>query len=91
MGRIAVIINTLETFDTGAGYIASRYDVTFCNSRTDEVTSLLRFTDSHEKFGDYYILTKQVVEEYENSPTDTANSMMEFSYSNIKLLEPATV
>ncbi|HLO86056.1 MAG TPA: DUF3386 domain-containing protein [Nostocaceae cyanobacterium] len=91
MGRIAVTIDTLQTFDTGAGYIASRYDVTFSNSKTDEVTSLLKFTDSYEKFGDYYILTKQVVEEYENSSGDIADSMTEFSYSNIKLLEPAIV
>jgi hypothetical protein len=91
MGRIAVIIDTEETIDTNAGYIASRYDVTFCNSQTDEVSSVLRFTDSYEKVGDYYILTKQVVQEDENGLGNVADSRTEFSYSNIRLLEAATV
>ncbi|HLP87188.1 MAG TPA: DUF3386 domain-containing protein [Nostocaceae cyanobacterium] len=91
MGRMAVIIDTLETLDTGAGYIATRYDVTFCNSQTQEVDTVLRFTDSYEFFGNYYILTKQAIAEYENPVNDSAISMTEFSYSNIKLLETAAI
>ncbi|TAF05800.1 MAG: DUF3386 domain-containing protein [Nostocales cyanobacterium] len=90
MGRIALLIDTCDYFDTGAGYIANRYNVMFCNSKTNEVTSVLKFTDTYQKFGDYYIMTKQVVEEYENGISDASlpdtHSITEFKYSNIKLL-----
>jgi Protein of unknown function (DUF3386) len=93
MGRMALVIDTMGYLDTGSGYIANRYDVVFCNSRTNEVTSVLKFTDTYQKFGDYYIMTKQVVAEYENALSEAslqeAYSITEFTYSNIKLLEPS--
>jgi hypothetical protein len=87
MGRMAFVIDTHESVDTDSGYIASRYDAVFRNAKTDEVTSVLKFEDTYEKIGDYYIMTKQVVQEYKDGNRTTT----EFSYSNIKLLEPATV
>ncbi|MGM3309298.1 DUF3386 domain-containing protein [Anabaena sp. WFMT] len=90
MGRMALLIETLDYFDTGAGYIANRYDVVFCDSQTNEVSSVLKFTDTYEKFDDYYIMTKQVVEEYENGISDVslnaADSITNFTYSHIQLL-----
>ncbi|WP_017655751.1 DUF3386 domain-containing protein [Fortiea contorta] len=86
IARNAFVIDTHENFDTGAGYIPSRYDATFRNSKTDEVTSVLKFEDTYEKFGDYYLMTKQVVHEYQNSDRATT----EFRYSNIRLLGPRT-
>lgn len=86
MGRMALVIDTWDYFDTGTGYIASQYDVVFCNSKTNEVNSVLKFTDTYQKFGDYYIMTKQVVEEHENGVSQVADSITEFTYSNIKLL-----
>lgn len=82
IARNAFVIDTHENFDTGAGYIALRYDATFRNSKTDQVLSVLKFEDTYEKFGDYYLLTKQVVHEYQ----DGDRTATEFSYSNIKLL-----
>jgi Protein of unknown function (DUF3386) len=83
MGRMAVLIDTIETLDTGFGYIPSRYDVVFRNTKTDEVTGMLKMEDTYEKVGGYYVLTKQVVQDYKDSDRTTT----EFSYSNIKLLE----
>ncbi|WP_414587346.1 DUF3386 domain-containing protein [Scytonema sp. PCC 10023] len=87
MGRMGFIIDTHESLDTGSGYIATRYDAIFRNSKTNEVTSVLKFEDSYEKIGNYYVMTKQVVQEYKDGTRTTT----EFSYSNIKLLEPAAV
>ncbi|BAZ32907.1 hypothetical protein NIES4074_54140 [Cylindrospermum sp. NIES-4074] len=90
MGRMALVIDTHENFDTGSGYIASRYDVVFRNSQTNQVNSVLKFADTYEKVGDYYIMTKQIVQEYEEG-VSSAQSITEFSYSNITLLAPAIV
>ncbi len=82
IARNAFVIDTHENFHTGTGYIALRYDAVFRNSQTDEVTSVLKFADTYAKFGDYYLMTKQVVHEYQDGDRSTT----EFSYSNIKLL-----
>jgi hypothetical protein len=82
MGRMAFVIDTHESLDTGFGSIASRYDAIFRNVKTNEVSSLLKFEDTYEKIGDYYLMSKQVVQEYK----DGGDSTTKFSYSNIKLL-----
>ncbi|MBD2770555.1 DUF3386 domain-containing protein [Iningainema tapete] len=87
MGRMAFVIDTHEIMDTGSGYVATRYDAVFHNAKTNEVTSIIKFEDTYEKVGDYYVVSKQVLREYQN---DTPNTT-EFSYFNIRLLEPATV
>lgn len=87
MGRMAFVINTRESLDTGEGYIASDYDAVFRNPSTDEVLRILDFKDTFEKIGAYYIMTRQKVEEKTNDQVTTT----EFDFSNIKLLEPATV
>ncbi|NMG05627.1 DUF3386 domain-containing protein [Brasilonema sp. UFV-L1] len=81
LGRMAFIIDTYENLDTGSGYLATRYDAIFRNSRTNEVTSVLKFEDSYEKIGDYYVMSKQVVQEYK----DGDRTITEFGYFNIKL------
>lgn len=87
MGRMAFVIDTHESMDTGEGYVASRYDAVFRNPQTNEVTSVLKFEETYESVGDYYVLTKQVVQQYKQGERiDT-----EFNFSNVKLLEPATV
>lgn len=87
MGRMAFVIDTQESVDTGKGYVSSRYDVVFRNPQTDEVTRVLKFRDTFEPVGDYYIMIKQAIESYENG----TRTVTEFSFSNVKLLEPATV
>jgi Protein of unknown function (DUF3386) len=83
MGRMAVVIDTQENLDTGSGYIPSRYDAIFRNSKTNEITAMLKMEDIYEKIGDYYVMTKQIVQDYKDGVATTT----EFSYSNIKLLE----
>jgi Protein of unknown function (DUF3386) len=87
MGRMALEINYGEFLDTDSGYIPSSYDVVFRNLHTGDVNSILKFTDTYQKFGDYYILTKQVVAEYEDGKTAIPQSTTEFVYFHIKLLE----
>ena len=87
MGRMAFVINTHESLDTGEGFAASRYDAVFRNPQTDEIMRELEFEDQFEKIGDYYVMTRQVVHANEKGKVITT----EFNYSNIKLLEPATV
>ena len=87
MGRMALEINSGEFLDTDSGYLPCVYHVVFRNSQTSDVNSILKFTDTYQKFGDYYILTKQVVAEYEDGKIETPQSITEFIYSNIKLLE----
>lgn len=87
MGRMAFVIDTQESVDTGKGYVSSRYDVVFRNPQTDEVTRVMKFKDTFEPVGDYYIMTKQAIESYENG----TRTVTKFSFSNVKLLEPATV
>jgi hypothetical protein len=82
IARNTFVIDTYENFQTGKGYIATRYDATFHNSKTNEVTSVLKFADTYEKFGDYYLMTQQLVHESQGDDYSTT----EFRYSNIKLL-----
>lgn len=87
MGRMSLEINSEQFLDTDSGYIPAAYDVVFRNSHTGDVNSILKFTDTYQKLGNYYILTKQVVAEYEDGESETPQSITEFVYSHIKLLE----
>jgi len=87
MGRMAFVIDTHESLDTGEGYISKRYDAVFRNPQTDEIMRELEFEDIFEKVGNYYIMTRQVVRSKDKGQVTTT----EFDYSNIKLLEPAAV
>ncbi|MEO0839782.1 MAG: DUF3386 domain-containing protein [Cyanobacteria bacterium J06643_5] len=86
-GNMAFTIDTHKNLDTGEGYIASRYSAVFRDVITNEVQSILKFQDTYERVGKYYLMTKQVVQEVQEGQ-DTAT---EFSYSNIRLLEPAMI
>lgn len=85
MGRMALEMNYDDFLATDCGYIPSAYHVVFRNSQTGDVNSILKFTDTYQKFGDYYILTKQIVAEYEDGKTETPQSITEFVYSQIQL------
>jgi hypothetical protein len=87
MGRMAFVIDTYESLETDKGYLASRYDAVFRNPQTNEVTTVLKFEDFYQKVGDYYVMTKQIVQEYKQGE----RIITEFNFSNVKLLEPAAV
>jgi hypothetical protein len=87
MGRMAFVIDTYESLDTKEGYLASRYDAIFRNPQTNEVTNVLKFEDDYSRVDNYYIMTHQVVQSYQDGKRITT----EFNFANVKLLEPATV
>lgn len=87
MGRMAFVINTHESLETPEGYLASRYDAVFRNPQTQEILNELEFHDTFEKIGNYYLMTRQIVHSTEKGNRSTT----EFTYSNVKLLEPALV
>lgn len=87
MGRMAFVIDTHETLDTGAGYVATRYDAVFRNPQTNEVTQVLNFKETYDKIGDYYVMTQQIVQAYQQGK----RTVTEFNFSNVKLLEPVAV
>lgn len=87
MGRVAFVIDTYETLDTGNGYVATGYNVVFRNPQTNEIIAERQHKDSFEKFGNYYLMTQQVINAKEKGQEITT----EFNFSNIKLLVPATV
>ncbi|HIK12035.1 MAG TPA: DUF3386 domain-containing protein [Oscillatoriaceae cyanobacterium M33_DOE_052] len=88
MGRMAFTIDTHESLDTGEGYLSSRYDAVFRNPETGEFLQELQFEDSYEKVGNYFVMTHQVVRSRESNGQVTTT---EFSFSDVKLLEPALV
>ena len=87
MGRMAFVIDTHQSLDTGNGYLATRYDAVFRNPQTNETTKVLKFEETYEKVGDYYVLAQQVVHSYQDGERTTT----EFNFSNVKLPEPAAV
>lgn len=87
MGRMAFTINTKESLDTGKGYVSAAYNAIFRNPQTNELLNKMEFEDTYEKVGDYYVMTRQVVQSMENGEPMTT----EFNFSNVKLLEPVAV
>jgi hypothetical protein len=87
MGPMAFTINTKESLDTGEGYVSSAYNAVFRNAKTGDVTGKQDFEETFEKVGNYYVMTRQVV----HSIKGDDKTSTEFNFSNIKLLEPATV
>jgi len=87
MGRMAFVIHHKASLDTGDGYISSNYTAVFRNPQTNQVIRQMEFEDTYEKVGDYYVMTRQVVHTNEQGQKSTT----EINFSNIKLLQPATV
>jgi hypothetical protein len=84
---IVVTINTFSTLDTGEGYLANRYDSVYHDVKTGELKGASKFEDSYEKVGDYYIMTRRTL----HSEQDGKLLATEFSFSNVKLLQPVAV
>lgn len=88
MGRMAFVIDTYDSLNTGSGYLATRYDVVFRNPQTNDISQVSKFEDTYEKVGDYYVLIKQIVYA---APQNSNFTKTEFNFSNVQLLEPAVV
>jgi hypothetical protein len=84
---IVVTINTFSSLDTGEGYLSHRYDSVYHDVKTGELKGASQFEDSYEKVDDYYIMTCRSL----NSELDGKPMTTEFSFSNVKLLQPVGV
>jgi hypothetical protein len=84
---IVVTINTFSSLDTGEGYLSHRYDSVYHDVKTGELKGASQFEDSYEKVGDYYIMTRRSL----HSEQDGKPMTTEFSFSNVKLLQPVGV
>jgi hypothetical protein len=84
---IVVTINTFSSLDTGEGYLSKGYDSVYHDVKTGEFKGSSQFEDSYEKVGDYYIMTRRTL----HSEQDGKPLATEFSFSNVKLLQPVAV
>lgn len=87
MGRMAFIIHHKKSLETGSGYISSDYSAVFRNPKTNEIIRQMEFEDTYEPVGNYYVMTRQVVRTHEQGET----TLTDIQFSNVKLLQPATV
>ena len=88
MGPMAFTINTQESLQAEDGYISTKYNAIFRDSKTNELRGKRDFEESYEQFGDYYLPTRQVVHALDKEDNKITT---EFNFSNIKLLKPASV
>jgi hypothetical protein len=84
---IVVTIDTASSHDTGDGYLSHQYHSVYRDPKTGELKGEQDYTDTYEKVGDYQILSSRVIKSIEDGQPVTS----EFSFSNIKLLQPALV
>lgn len=87
IGNVVVTINTYTSHKTGEGYLSHRYDSAYHDAATGEAKGESDFEDTYEKVGDYYILTKRLICSTQNGEDVTH----EYSFSNVRLLQPAVV
>ncbi len=88
MGPMAFTINTAESLDTGEGYISVKYNAIFRNAKDDALKGKSEFEEAYEKFGNYYLPVRQLVESID---AEGAKTVTEFQFQDVKLLETAAV
>ncbi|NJO53093.1 MAG: DUF3386 domain-containing protein [Leptolyngbyaceae cyanobacterium RM2_2_4] len=84
---IVVTINTASSHQTESGYLSHRYDSVYNDPQTGEQKGSAEHEDEYEKVGDYYVLTRRVLKAEEQGKQTVA----EFNFSNVKLLQPVAV
>jgi hypothetical protein len=84
---IVVTINTASSHQTESGYLSHRYDSVYHDAKTGEPKGSAEHEDEYEKVGNYYILTRRLLKSEEQGKQTVA----EFNFSNVKLLQPVAV
>lgn len=84
---IVVTIDTQSSHDTGEGYLSHQYHSVYHDPKTGELKGEQDYEDVYQKIGDYQILSSRTIKSIE----DGQPVVSEFSFSNIKLLQPALV
>lgn len=83
MGPIAFTINTEETWQTESGYLPLKYHAIFRHPQTHELMGKREFSESYEKFGNYYLPTSQEIISLEG---EAGKEVTKFEFSDIQLL-----
>lgn len=84
LGVHAVVVKTLNTQTTPEGYLATQYQSTFRDAKTNQLIGTEISSDSYRKVGNYYLPVRQVVQHTE----DGSNFEAEFNFNQIKLIQP---
>ncbi len=80
---IMVTIDTFSSHDTGAGYLAHRYDSIYTDPATGEIKSdKIVFEDNYQQVGGFQLLSQRKIE----SLADGQPMTTEFNFTNIELL-----
>jgi hypothetical protein len=83
MGPMAFTINTQESLDTGEGYVSTKYNAVFRDSKSGDLRGKRDFEETYEKFGEYFLPTRQIIHALDK---DDQKTTTEFNFSNIELL-----
>ncbi len=85
---IVVTIHTTSSHQTSEGYLSHCYNSVYHDPKTGEQKGEpSEFEDHYERVGNYYVLTSRTI----RSQRDGQPTTESFSFSNIRLLEPALV
>lgn len=84
---IVVTIDTHRSSETGEGYLPEAYHSVYRDPKTGDLKGEQDYEDRYEKVGDYQILSSRVIRDHQDGQVIPS----EFSFSNIKLLQPALV
>lgn len=83
MGKMAVVVDVLDSKTTPEGYLATRYRTTFSNPNSQEVLGVEDSEDIFEKIDGYYLLTRQIIKDFQDGKLING---AEFQYTDIQLL-----
>ena len=82
LGQAAVTVNLLDSLVTPEGYLATRYRTVFRQPQTVQVLGEEESEDSYKKIGGYYLLTRQIIYDFEPSKQTTTK----IDFTDIQLL-----
>ncbi len=79
LGPHFVTVDTLDTELTPEGYLATHYRTIFRNPQDNQVAGEMESEDTYKKIGGYYVLTRQIINMYEQGKRTTT----ELNFSDI--------
>ncbi len=81
LGQTATV-NLLDSLVTPEGYLATRYRTVFRQPQTAQVLGEEESEDTYQKIGSYYLLTRQIIHDFEPGKRTTTK----IDFTNIQLL-----
>lgn len=82
LGPHAVVVKTLDTEETPEGYIATRYQSSFYDTKTNQIIGSEISSDSYRKIGNYYLPIRRVIQHIENGN----NFEVEFNFTKLEVI-----